>query len=226
MVNLQLLTGARPGEIVILRGCDIDQSDPSGVWQYRPTIHKGLVWGKDRHIFIGPRAQRILVPLLEGRDPTAYVFSPAEADQARRAALHAKRQTPMSCGNKPGSNRKASPSKKPGGHYTTVTYNRAVHYACEQAFRLPADLAPRSGESLDRWRARLTPTERAAVREWRQTHSWHVHQLRHNAGSEIRRAFGLEAAQLALGHASAQITDAVYAEWDWCRVVAVMQAIG
>lgn len=46
------------------------------------------------------------------------------------------------------------------------------------------------------------------------------------APTDIRRAFGLEAAQLALRHASSQFTDAVYAEPDWTRVVAVMSAIG
>ncbi len=42
----------------------------------------------------------------------------------------------------------------------------------------------------------------------------------------IRREFGLEAAQLALGHSSAKVTDAVYAERDTARVVEVMERIG
>jgi integrase len=42
----------------------------------------------------------------------------------------------------------------------------------------------------------------------------------------IRKACGLEAAQLALGHASAQITDAVYAERDHAKVIEVMRKIG
>jgi hypothetical protein len=46
------------------------------------------------------------------------------------------------------------------------------------------------------------------------------------AGTLIRREFGLEAAQLALGHSSAKVTDAVYAERDMARVIEVMKRIG
>ena len=42
---------------------------------------------------------------------------------------------------------------------------------------------------------------------------WRPNQLRHTAATEIRREFGLEAAQAILGHASANITQ-VYAERD------------
>ena len=45
-------------------------------------------------------------------------------------------------------------------------------------------------------------------------------------GTLIRREFGLEAAQLALGHSSAKVTDAVYAERDMARVLEVMKRIG
>ena len=57
-------------------------------------------------------------------------------------------------------------------------------------------------------------------------HRWHPHQLRHNAATEIRRAFGLEAAQLALGHSSAQVTAAVYAERDHNKVAEIMRQVG
>ena len=39
-------------------------------------------------------------------------------------------------------------------------------------------------------------------------------------------AFGLEAAQLALGHSSAQVTDAVYAERNMNNVTKIMQQVG
>ena len=58
----------------------------------------------------------------------------------------------------------------------------------------------------------MTPQEHEEVKAWRKVHPWHLHQFRHNAATLLRREFDLEAAQLALGHASAQITDAVYAE--------------
>ncbi len=53
----------------------------------------------------------------------------------------------------------------------------------------------------------------AQARAWREQHTWHPHQLRHTAATEIRRTFGLEAAQVALGHAAADVTQ-IYAERD------------
>jgi integrase len=52
------------------------------------------------------------------------------------------------------------------------------------------------------------------------------HQLRHNAATNLWREFGLEAAQLALGHSSAHVTDAVYAERDRAKVIEIMRRIG
>ena len=42
---------------------------------------------------------------------------------------------------------------------------------------------------------------------------WHPNQLRHTAATEIRRQFGLEAAQVIFGHAKADVTQ-IYAERD------------
>ena len=42
---------------------------------------------------------------------------------------------------------------------------------------------------------------------------WHANQLRHSKATEVRREFGLEAAQVSLGHAKADVTQ-VYAERD------------
>jgi integrase len=42
---------------------------------------------------------------------------------------------------------------------------------------------------------------------------WHPHQLRHAAGTKIRASFGLEGAQVALGHKHVRVTE-TYAERD------------
>ncbi|MEM9753457.1 MAG: site-specific integrase [Planctomycetota bacterium] len=55
---------------------------------------------------------------------------------------------------------------------------------------------------------------------------WTPHQLRHLAATEIRCQYGLEAAALVLGHASATLTDRVYAERDAAKVVDVMRKLG
>lgn len=54
---------------------------------------------------------------------------------------------------------------------------------------------------------------------------FHTHQIRHTHATEVRRQFGLEAAQVALGHSQAQITE-VYAERDLTLAAKVAQQIG
>jgi len=54
---------------------------------------------------------------------------------------------------------------------------------------------------------------------------WSPNQLRHSAATEIRLRFGLEAAQVALGHSKAEVTQ-VYAERDWTKAAAVMREVG
>lgn len=128
LVQLQLLTGARPGELLVMRPMDVDdRTDP---WVYRPSQHKTAHLGFERTISLGPRAQALLRPLLQGRDEAAYVFSPAEALAETRAARHAARKTPLSCGNRPGSRRTTSPSRPPADRYTVASYRRAIARAC------------------------------------------------------------------------------------------------
>ena len=80
MLKLQRLTGMRPCEVVLMRGCDIDRSDD--VWVYEPLIHKNRWRGHRRLIALGPRAQNLLLSFLD-RDAEAFLFSPREAEQWR-----------------------------------------------------------------------------------------------------------------------------------------------
>jgi len=190
MIDLQLLTGMRPGEVCAIRPCDIDMS--GRVWIYRPAQHKTAHRGHERVIYLGPQAQAVLHPFLAGRATTACCFSPAEAMNAWRAARHAVRKTPLSCGNQPGTNRKIKPAKKPGLRYTTTAYGHAIARACVRA-------------GVERW---------------------HPHQLRHNYATEIRKRYGLEAARILLGHCSALVTEAVYAERDRQAAMRIAAEIG
>jgi integrase len=54
---------------------------------------------------------------------------------------------------------------------------------------------------------------------------WNPNQLRHNHATEVRRRFGLEAAQVALGHSKADVTQ-VYAERDQALAERVAREIG
>ncbi|MBL8879291.1 MAG: site-specific integrase [Phycisphaerales bacterium] len=227
LVQLQQLTGARAGELVELRVCDIEIDEKDTVWSYRPASHKNAYREHERVIYFGPKAQELLRPFLSGRATSAYLFSPAEADADRRTILRAKRKTPLSCGNRPGTNVEDRPAKKPGDRYSTDSYRRAIEYACDKAFPPPAPLARAAEETVPEWRTRLKKGKLwEELKAWSRSHRFHPHQLRHSAGTSIRREFGLEAAQLALGHASAVVTDAVYAERDKEKVIEIMRKIG
>ncbi len=218
MVRLQRLTGSRPEEICMLRPCDVDTSGP--VWAYRPESHKTQHHGRERVIFIGPKGQDVLRPYLL-RDKASYCFCPEESEKKRRQAAHERRMTPLSYGNAPGSNRSTQPVRPAGDQYTTDSYRRAIHRACELAFKMPTELrkAPK-GETAEQKGGRI-----AQARAWRDQNTWSPNQLRHSAATEIRKRFGLEAAQVTLGHAAADVTQ-VYAERDLERAAAVMAQVG
>lgn len=219
MVRLQRLTGMRPAEVCLLRPCDIDRTGE--VWTYRPSSHKTEHKGRERVVFIGPKGQDVLRGYLL-RDASAFCFSPVEADAERRERLSESRVTPLSCGNKPGTNRKATPARKPGERYTSASYRRAIERAAMLAFPMPDEY------KLPR-KVRLPEKEadrrRQLQAEWRKANTWHPNQLRHSAATEIRKQFGLEAAQVTLGHARADVSQ-VYAERDYTKAAQVAAAVG
>lgn len=60
---------------------------------------------------------------------------------------------------------------------------------------------------------------------WRRDHRWHPHQLRHNAATYLRHEFGIEVAQLILGHQSADVTE-IYAEQDLNKAKDIIGRVG
>ena len=198
MVQLQRLTGARSGEICIMRGADINQS--GATWIYTPSHHKTAHHGHARKVYLGPRAIELIKPLLKD-DPAAYLFSPKQSEAARRRALSEARKTPLSYGNKPGTNKKKKPRRTAGEHYTPGSYaqrlKKAIAKCNEQRQELGEPPIP----------------------------SWHPHQLRHNAATYFRKEHGLEVARVLLGHRHAAITE-LYAEVDAERAVGVVAKIG
>lgn len=201
MIRLQLLTGARPGELCGMTTRDIDTS--GRVWIFTPRTHKNEHHGIDRHITIGPRAQAVLRKYLR-TDLERPIFSPAEAEAARNA----ERRSPN---GKPPPRRGRARRRPPGDRYDVNAYRRAIWRACDRAFPPGPPLALRDDESQAERRARLTSEDAAALNEWRRAHRWHPNQLRHSRATEIRRAFGIEAAGAVLGHARLSTTE-VYAE--------------
>lgn len=134
IVDLQRLTGMRPGEVVIMRGLDLDMTGK--LWLYRPASHKTQHFGHERVVEIGPKGQAVIRPFLKP-DLEAPLFSPTDAAAEHRAMLHAKRKTPLKYGNRPGTNRKRKPKRTPRERYDTDSYRRAIVRACKLA-KVPA----------------------------------------------------------------------------------------
>lgn len=131
MVQLQWLTGMRPGEVLQMRWGDVDRT--GSIWLYRPASHKTQHHGKDRVIPLGPQTQEILkgFPKL---DPNASIFSPIDADRELRARKAATRKTKVQP-SQVARHRKAmaNPRRKLLEAYDLASYRRAIQRACRVA---------------------------------------------------------------------------------------------
>jgi integrase len=203
MVRFQRLTGARPGEVCQLRPMDVDRSGE--VWEYRPASHKTEHHGKTRVIYIGPQAQAVLLPYLL-RAPDAYCFSPVESEKKRLAEMRTKRKTKVQPSQR--NRRKARRLRAPQLCYTKDSYCRAIRRGIEKANKKILEDAEKNG--ID---------DPATIPHW------HPNRLRHSAATAIRRQFGLEAAQVILGHSKADVTQ-IYAERDSAKAIEVVKRIG
>ncbi len=204
MVRFQRLVGCRPGEVCSLKPSMVDRT--GGVWEINLEKHKTAWRGKARTLYVGPQAQNVLRPYLL-RSADDYCFSPKEAEKQRLAAKHEARKTPLSCGNRPGSNVLRKPSVKPGDHYTTQSYARSIGYASLKAFRPSKELSE--------------PAKKA----WSREHSWAPNQLRHSMATRVRKSDGIEVASILLGHSEIGVTQ-VYAEADRTKAIEVVRRIG
>ncbi len=212
LVQFQRLTGCRPGEACAVRWCDLDSS--GAVWVYRPPQHKTAWRGKDRAVAVGPKAQELLQQF-KPNDASTYIFSPALAVAELHAERGANRKTPRFPSHlaRNATTRKKKPERTPAAVYSVSSYGQAIDRACDKAFPPPAPLARREGESEAEWWERLSDEQRKEVELWRKSQRWHPNQLRHLFATVVRKEHGLEAAQVLLGHARADVTQ-VYAERD------------
>ena len=231
MIQVQRLTGMRSGELCIMRPCDIDRAGTaSGVWIYRPSTHKTAHHGHQRIIPIGPKARKILEPLLPDdlKSQQAFIFSPLAA----RQSVDGKKRTTRGRG---GQRRRG-----PGLRYTVGSYRRAISRACDDAFGLPEDLERQmvgmTAWAREFWRKHKRPARlaemppnirqiRDQVEEYRAGNRWFPHQLRHNAATELRLKFGIEAARIVLGHKSVSTTE-IYTAQDTATAARIMSEVG
>ena len=199
MIQLQFLTGMRSIELTGMRPCDIEKDNKAGVWWYHvPQIFNKNARHGNKHkrmVPIGPKAQKLLTKYLL-RNTESFCFSPKESQQQRLAALHQERKTPISYGNRPGTNRKSNPIRMPGDKWDSQTYGRAVKRAVKAAQKAGIDVP-----------------------------HWTPHQLRHSAATIIAREFNLDTARAVLGHKSLQVTK-IYAKEDIGRIVEKYKKIG
>jgi integrase len=196
MVQLQRLSGMRPGEVCIMRTIDVDTS--GRVWIYTPETHKTEHHGRERRIYLGPAAQEVLRPWLRP-ELTAYLFQPREAEAERHAKQRENRRTRVQPSQQ--DRRRRRPRKAPGERYTTGTYSQAIGYGIAGANRA---IRKAGGDEIP---------------------DCHANQLRHNAGTRLRREFGLDTARAVLGHSTPVVTE-VYAELDGAKAAEAMERVG
>ena len=189
MLELQWLTGMRSQDVVQIRPCDIDTR--GDIWIYTPPAHKTRYRGHSRVIPLGPKARAIIKRYLD-RPLDAHLFSPREADTWRRRQLRQlagkNRKTPIYPSELRRRERLAQLRRRRTeesplrDHYDTATYYRAVTYGIKKARK--------AGTTIPHW---------------------FPNQLRHSKATEVRKHYGIEAAQVVLGHSRADVTQ-VYAE--------------
>jgi hypothetical protein len=194
----------RAGEMVVMRPADIDTSGE--IWVYEPSDHKNRWRGHRKQIPLGPESQKILTPFM-GRDPQAFIFSPLESEKWRlehRPPYHGReRKTKIYPSElrqreklKAARRQKRKPKRPKGTRYDTNGYRRALEYGLKKA-KKAGFVVPH----------------------------WHPHQLRHNRGTEVRKRYGIEAAQMALGHAKANTTE-IYAERNLEQALQIAREMG
>jgi integrase len=135
MVEVQRLCGGRPQDIVEMRPIDIDTTGE--MWEYRPRRYKTEHHNEDnlpereRVVFLGPRAQAIIKPLLP-LNVEAYVFSPSRSEQERNQKRRDARKTPAwpSQLRHQEERRSRHPARLPRDRYDVPAYRRAIRRAC------------------------------------------------------------------------------------------------
>ena len=134
LVRLQLLTAARPGELVGMRSCDIDRS--GDVWVFAVQQHKTAYRDAERVVYLGPQAQQIISDFTFDRAIDEPLFSPQDAERERAEKRRANRTAHPSV-NKRRDAERAEKGRAAGAgprqSYTVDVYRRAINRACVEA---------------------------------------------------------------------------------------------
>jgi integrase len=181
VVELMRRTGMRPGEACRLTMGEVDTA--SEPWVYRPAAHKTRHHGHARTVPLGPRARLAITEF----------FGPL----VRFGLLPADPAAPLFCAARERELRFAERRAK-----------RKTKVQPSQKSRRKA--APKRVPRIGYGPHALAHAVAVAARKAGVPH-WHPNQIRHLVATEVRVRFGLEAAQVVLGHSRADVSQ-VYAE--------------
>jgi integrase len=232
----------RPGEVCGLTFVEVDRS--ADAWVYRPTQHKTAHRGKSRAVPLGPKARALLLAFIRGDnsppDGFAHVeLNNPEQSDARRVAADAYQEA--------GRDRDAELLRDvsrplvwldgcaidPEAPVFSPIRERAERFKRLRAARKtpvpPSQVArrvksPKRAPSDEYHPHALLNAVRKACAKAGVPH-WHPNQLRHTHATEVRRRYGLEAAQAVLGHSRADVTQ-IYAERNLTLAAKVAAEIG
>jgi integrase len=142
LVALQLYSGARPGELLGMRLCDIEMDRRGGIWTFRPDQHKNAYREKERVIYFGPKAQQVLEPFIQGAAHRRGALQPARRRSAAPRGTHRAAQDRA----RPGQRRGHLPQRpRPGKRPASATPPPATTARCSM---------PANGASLPRRHSR------------------------------------------------------------------------
>lgn len=196
MVQVQRLTGMRPQDVVNMKLDELDRS--TEVWMYERKEHRNRWRGHRRIVYLGPKSQEILKPILEDAMDREHVFSPKTSEEWRNAERRKNRGSPMTPSQR-ARVKKTNPKRAKRECYDVDSYRRAIKYAIKKANK--------------------------SRTETNQIPDWCPLQIRHTSATEIRKVAGLEAAQVTLGHARADVTQ-IYAERNEQLAIKIAQEHG
>jgi integrase len=242
MVELQQLTGMRPGEVCGLTLAQVDRT--AEPWVYAPTSHKGTWRGKPRAIPFGPKARALIIYfLVNGNTPPAGFEGIDPNDPKQRATRLAMADAYAAAGRDRDADVLRDVARAvsvvggcvvdPAAPVFSPARERAERSARLRAARKskvqPSQLARRANKPKRVPGVKYNPGSYAhAIRvaaEKAGVPHWHPNQVRHSVATDVRRRFGLEAAGAALGHSRMSATE-VYAQRDAALAARVAEAVG
>lgn len=219
MARLQLEIGCRAADVCnarydeVVRQPDQDTrcqklgittENSKGCWWFFPTKYKGSTNGKENYYYVlGPDSQALLKPFFDDPERLGdeFIFNPARAVAAQNRAKRAVRKTKVQPSQQ--NRRKANPQgSKPGEHYDTGSYDRALKRAQDRAVKQGAieqseiDQLFRSANGEARFRQRRYVTS---------------HQFRKTKLNDTAKKHGIEVAAIMGNHSDSKVTATNYA---------------